>query len=605
MLGGPVEVWEAPQPGVFYHLGQDLAEGRTEQADWSVGCVVRRDTLAQVAQFRVHENPASTDFLDLVYWLGMTYNCAEINPDITGGWGNALLTELQYRNYPNIWRWRRRDDAKQRVSSRIGFLFTKRDKAHLVGNAVALATRGEVSVASETLLDEMRTYLNIGLDEWSAAPGQYDDACFIGETLVEVGEYTKPIRDVQIGERVLTHSGVLLPVLTTSRRETTGLVKLDVTGLTDPVACTPEHRLLTWAPARYPNGSLRRSPKHQFHPWKEGGNWTAAKDLRKGDFLFIPKRQLPPTVIPPDLLYLLGWYLADGNLTPTGQLRIILAEREERCAKRLLEIITTFNEKHPSEWIAGYGSWRHRRIKVSGVRMFPSAHMRAIEVTTCARPLAEFLWKYGGAARHKSIEPSLYQSSGLLPLALGFIEGDGSQRVTGAMVVAQKDRRLLKQIRQILLDNGVWCTEGSRRTDQELWTLHISAPDLNKLLAQCPSEIYTQTNRTDYRVVAYESAFGFWAPLQRVEVDPCQAAEVYNLEVPGDESYVAGGIAAHNCTAWMLALLSARDERSSSGQALAPEESVIAKPAHAWHNVDADLEDEETTALIRMEPWKG
>src|SRR3990167_5908370 len=144
MLGGPVEVWEAPQPGVFYHAGIDLAEGRTEQADWSVGCVVRRDTLAQVAQFRVHENPPSTDFLDLVYWLGMTYNCAEINPDITGGWGNALLTELQYRNYPNIWRWRRRDDVKQRVSTRIGFLFTKRDKAHLVGNAVALATRGEV-----------------------------------------------------------------------------------------------------------------------------------------------------------------------------------------------------------------------------------------------------------------------------------------------------------------------------------------------------------------------------------------------------------------------------------------------------------------------------
>ena len=176
MLGGPVEVWEAPQPGVFYHAGIDLAEGRTEQADWSVGCVVRRDTLAQVAQFRVHENPASADFLDLVYWLGMTYNCAEINPDITGGWGNALLTELQYRNYPNIWRWRRRDDVKQRVSTRIGFLFTKRDKAHLVGNAVALATRGEVPIASETLLDEMRTYLNIGLDEWSAAPGAWDDA---------------------------------------------------------------------------------------------------------------------------------------------------------------------------------------------------------------------------------------------------------------------------------------------------------------------------------------------------------------------------------------------------------------------------------------------
>ena len=175
-LGGFVEVWQEPQPDCFYDMGVDVAGGATADADWSVASIVRRDTLEQVAQMRLHMNPASTDFIDLVYWLGMNYNAAQINPDITGGWGNALQTELQMRSYPAIWQWRRRDDAKGRVSSRMGFLFTRRDKAILVHNAVALASRGDVMIHSEVLLDEMRAYLNIGLDEWGAAHGSKDDA---------------------------------------------------------------------------------------------------------------------------------------------------------------------------------------------------------------------------------------------------------------------------------------------------------------------------------------------------------------------------------------------------------------------------------------------
>ena len=175
-LGGLVEIWHEPQPDCFYDMGVDVAGGATADADWSVASVIRRDTLEQVAQMRLHMNPASTDFIDLVYWLGMNYNAAKINPDITGGWGNALQTELQMRSYPAIWQWRRRDDAKGRVSSRMGFLFTKRDKAVLVHNAVALASRGDVMIHSEVLLDEMRAYLNIGLDEWGATHGAKDDA---------------------------------------------------------------------------------------------------------------------------------------------------------------------------------------------------------------------------------------------------------------------------------------------------------------------------------------------------------------------------------------------------------------------------------------------
>lgn len=174
-LGGLIEVWALPEDGVYYKLGVDPSEGRTYDADWTAIEVVRLDTLEQVAEARFHLDPASEEFTALVYWLGMAYNAAEINPDITGGWGVALMSDLQRRSYPNIWNWRRRDDARERISTRLGFLFTRRDKAILVNTAVALVRRGGIVVHSQTLVEELRNYLNVSLDEWDAAPGYKDD----------------------------------------------------------------------------------------------------------------------------------------------------------------------------------------------------------------------------------------------------------------------------------------------------------------------------------------------------------------------------------------------------------------------------------------------
>lgn len=173
-LGGPVEVWEEPQDGVFYDFGLDIA-GESEHANWTAGCVIRRDTLAQVAGFRLRGDPTDPVFLDLVYWLGMTYHTAQLNPDITAGWGHALLRELMQRSYPNIWRWRQFDDVLGRRSFKLGFLFNQRAKRIIVTNMVTAARSLHPVVRSETLWHELCSYLTIGLDQWGAAPGETDD----------------------------------------------------------------------------------------------------------------------------------------------------------------------------------------------------------------------------------------------------------------------------------------------------------------------------------------------------------------------------------------------------------------------------------------------
>jgi hypothetical protein len=173
-LSGPIEQWQPPVEGAFYDIGIDVAGGH-ETGDWTVLEVIRRDTLEQVAEARGHWNPADSEFLDLVYWTGLYYNRAQLIPDITGGWGYALLNDLQKRDYPNLWQWRRRDDLMERPSKRIGFLYNRREKASLVTNAVRVVQRDKPLVHSEGLYEELQDFLNVGIDEWAARSGGFDD----------------------------------------------------------------------------------------------------------------------------------------------------------------------------------------------------------------------------------------------------------------------------------------------------------------------------------------------------------------------------------------------------------------------------------------------
>lgn len=177
-FSGPVEVWQRPEPGVYYDMGVDVALGRTADADWTVACVIRRDTLEQVAQLRIQMDPTKPEFLDLIYWLGWAYNTAQVIIDTTGGYGHIVLSELHRRSYPAIWRWRNRRDAKERVSTKEGFDFTADDDRDiLVMEAVTAVARGTVVIHSEVLYDEMEAYLNVGLHEYKPAlKTLHDDA---------------------------------------------------------------------------------------------------------------------------------------------------------------------------------------------------------------------------------------------------------------------------------------------------------------------------------------------------------------------------------------------------------------------------------------------
>ena len=65
---------------------------------------------------------------------------------------------------------------QEKVSNRLGFYYTKRDKTWLIHNAVKTMKVDKPQIHSRRLLQEMRGFLQITLDEWGPSPDcKYDD----------------------------------------------------------------------------------------------------------------------------------------------------------------------------------------------------------------------------------------------------------------------------------------------------------------------------------------------------------------------------------------------------------------------------------------------
>lgn len=183
--GGVLEIWEGPQEGVRYHLGFDVAKGESavdpERSDFSALEVIREDTLEQVAEARGKWDPAKNYMTDMIYNTATAYNMAQINPDTTGGWGHLVITQLNHRDYPNIYTRRNRINVSgDNVTEMAGLSFTKQSKRDLVLTSVSMAYDGvsmgsPLIVHSSVLFHEILNYLKVGDEMWGPAPGYKAD----------------------------------------------------------------------------------------------------------------------------------------------------------------------------------------------------------------------------------------------------------------------------------------------------------------------------------------------------------------------------------------------------------------------------------------------
>lgn len=375
--------------------------------------------------------------------------------------------------------------------------------------------------------------------------------CFLPGTMFST-VIPKYCEDVQDGEMVITNTGsAMLADQVMSRTYSGPVTTVRATGCLD-VTATNGHPLLIYRPlvihndisiakpdvelASYSNGRYQHFVNHKAKHDETQPMWIPIEDVRRGDYLLTPQRigrhanavpaweysprskPLAPLPVDDDVAFLLGNYIANGHSSASHKITITF-RRNAPYMPRLIAACRTLGFE-PTVKHEG----NHTRFVVYSA--------------TVANSFAKW---FGASSETKHVPEFLYgEGWNWQALLDGYAAGDGS-------VVNFAPRRVRTTSVSQTLSMQVW----QMAVDQGLYPL------LSKVSADRPG-VYD--NAKDSYAVEFgdcplRKSTRYWRGYYCLPVRDSQPGEysgpVYNLEVPGDETYLANGIVAHNCMAFV------------------------------------------------------
>ena len=346
--------------------------------------------------------------------------------------------------------------------------------------------------------------------------------CFEAGTLVMTDQGYKCIEDIREGDRVLTHKGRFRPVVRPMKHRAGEIYELDVFGV-ENLRVTGEHPFLV----------------------KDGDSakWKAVQELEAGDLIAVPvnnKAELPEwdgityerhgkeykldnlDLNSPDFWWFVGCYMGDGwyrvtkRKNASDNYRVVVACNEEKLERLKRHVDGMF------------------RYSVAKERTAYKVHFTNKELTV-------FLMRFGKGAGGKRLTDAVFDlPEDLLRAFLeGYFETDGC--IVGKYRQASTiSRELAYGIRD--------CVHKAYRMPCAVYR--------NKMPETCVIEGRTVRQHDFYTVRFKEgrsdrdgSFFmdGYvWCRFRGSRKVPFDGY-VYNMEVEDDNSYTAGGLAAHNC----------------------------------------------------------
>jgi len=494
----------------------------------------------------------------------------------------------------------------------------------LIGSILGAAViKNEITahaVGTLTFHPDVRTIFEIGgqdskiiiVDEGIVVDYAMNTLCLSEDTKITTNpDYSQtPVKEIKIGQRVLTHRGEFRKVRQVFTRNYQGqMLRIKMTNL-KKLEITPEHPVLGIkredikcyqdyvrnntvickpAPARSCKKACQKRKNFCWEP-----KFIPAKELKKGDFIAVPvplkiedvksvsyqqvketpkldkrmasrlKNKIAEFPLNPGLLRLLGYYLAEGSVCynysrrnrkikyPRG-ISLVFNIREEKYAQEISKII--------SENFDGIN------IKITKI---PTRKTLIIEIHS--RCLAEFVKYLCGSYSDKkrlsqellSLNPELQKE-----ILIGFFRGDGQIRKRtrnssgsdkrgnryGASTVSEI---LASQLYWLLLRNRIKCTiaKSSSKTKGGKFAYFISVhgKEINKL----ENEASISPKKSPDKSFIYSN----WLLESIKEIKRYNfEGKVYNFEVEGDNSYVANYLTVHNCAAGTGSFLSSQARR--------------------------------------------
>lgn len=382
----------------------------------------------------------------------------------------------------------------------------------------------------------------------------YFEGCFTKGTLVTTNPDYKAVEQIQVGQRVLTHTGTYRRVYHTQERPYSGpLYTIEIYGdTTQRLEVTEEHPFL-YVPRERANERNRH--------WDV--RWGTPKDLTRRDYLAVPvnrvvesvpsahvsvtfRRQREDVRLPstPAFFRLAGYFLAEGSTDPRGYLRFAFGMTER-------------------EWIDDVKRLLRHTLGVTKVDEFPHRRNHGISLVVSSAKLARaFRQLFGESAATRRIPQwmMLETPEKQRELILGVFRGDGNYynqlnkhgrkeifRLTTISPV------LARQLRDVLLRLGVVAFLNKRERKHEgrqtMYVVGVGGEFAGTFGKWVGVEVKVSLNgRKRATMFAIDGRYAY-VPIKRITRREVRRVPVYNFSVEGDESYVAGGVAVHNCTA--------------------------------------------------------
>jgi len=392
------------------------------------------------------------------------------------------------------------------------------------------------------------------------------DVCFKAKTVIETLNGPIYIKDVKIGDVVKTHTGAWQKVSKVMRRPYAGtVVHLEVLGLLDVLTCTASHPFLA-LPANELTGCRGTvNGKSRRHTVRNGETcvtcdtavipelvWTNATDLKIGDFVVYPVKRPGNENVPAHRAYLAGLYVGDGSLIRQGR------GRKKQGKKRTQGFSVTLDKAHPSivSRVKQYAEMLHGRTQPA----YESGNNKnSFQLPIYSREYGFWLFKtFGKGSRAKKIKEEIFDwdAESRMQFLAGLIDSDGSVDRGlrfGSGRFTTTNRGLAESVQRLCWGLGIHAGIHSQRVQcgysslspVTCFTVTIPRSGVVKIGDRsCKCADITPPDRNHSRAIFLGDYV--YLPVTRV-VQEYDELDVYNLHVPGDESYVVG-VAVHNCS---------------------------------------------------------
>ena len=371
----------------------------------------------------------------------------------------------------------------------------------------------------------------------------YSFPCFIGSSLVLTSEGFKEIKDIKIGDKVLTHTNEYKTVLNSKCTGQKKIHKLKAMSF-DEILCTENHKFYTRE--RYRKWHRTEDGKRECLRLFKEPVWKEFKDLTKDDYLgmainrnsIIPKwdgtsikwktrnrvdykNELSKLMSNPDFWWIVGRFIGDGWVRAQGGITI--------CCP--------FNET--DEVVA--------RIEKCGLKCTVVKDRTTNKINIYQREVEYFFAEYGKGAINKHLPGYVFDMPvDLLESLLdGYMSADGY--VNGKRYRASSiSKELIYGIGQIVAK--VYHRPVSIHHTKRNPVVVIEGRTCHQ------HDTYTATwKRENHKqdIAFYEDGY-IWFPIKEL-IKTDRIEDVYDIEVEDNHSFTVNNCIVHNCTNLSLA----------------------------------------------------